>query len=264
MSGCYVRATEMTAPGTFRIWEGIYRSFAETPGNAAVFTESTWVERSRNKALRIRELARTAATSPSAGGVHEYCLPVIAAVAQTEAPHLRILDFGGAVGFTFHAVASALGRPKDVELHIVDNAAICKAGREVFADEPRVSFHERVPDDLHAEIVHLGSSIQYVDDWAALIEVLVAHGPKYLVFDDVPAGPIPTFATAQYYYGRYIPHRFFNLDEFVDTVSRVTGYELFYKARYLGAGPYPMDHFPEDHRIDHPYHFAFARGRDIT
>jgi putative methyltransferase (TIGR04325 family) len=245
------------------IWEGIYSSFAEAGGSAKAFRGASWVERSGQRARDTRVAARSAAFAPPTTCVHEYCLPLIASVVQATRGHVRILDFGGAAGQRFHATVDVLARADAVEVHVVDNENLCARGREVFEGEARIFFHPTVPERPQFDIVHLGSSVQYLDDWLGVVRRLVVSRPTYLVFDDVPAGDIPTFVSLQNDYGRRIPHRFFNIGQFVRDVEGATGYKLFYKARYVGTflgdtGPAPMSNFPEDHRIDNAHHLAFV------
>lgn len=250
---------------SLNIWEGIYRSFEEAGGNTDVFAEPLWVERSTRRAARLREESRSALFTPPGTGSTSYALPPVAALHQARAGFVRILDFGGSVGFTFPSIVSALARPNDVEIHVVDNENICKAGRSLFAGDPRIHFHERPPGGVRFDIVHCGSSIQYVKDWAEKVRELVECGAEYLVFDDLPAGDIATFVSLQNYYGKRIPHWFFDVRQFVETVERVTGYRLCFKARYVGiylgkVGPVPMDNFPAERRIDNTYNLVFVRS----
>lgn len=246
----------------FHIWEGVFDSFEEAGGSTSAFSEATWVSRSKEKALRLREQARTTAFASLASSTHEYCLPVVAALCQARKGHLRILEFGGSVGFSFWSIVEALASPRDVEIHVVDNEKICEAGREVFAGEKRIVFHSSVPEG-HFDIVHCGSSIQYSRDWAGRVRDLARAAPDYLVFDDLPAGDIQTFVSLQNYYGAKIPHWFFGIREFIETITRVTGYRLCYKSRYVGTylgvvGPVPMDNFPPSRRIETAYNVAFT------
>ena len=245
------------------IWEGIFATFEESHGSTEVFGEPLWAERSRTKAEQLIEASRSPGFTPVTNRCHEYCLPVVAALLQAERGHLRVLEYGGSVGLSFHALVDALPEPPRVEVHVVDTESICAAGREAFVGESRIAFHTTCPSDVVFDLVHLGSAIQYAPDWTGLLCSLVSTRPKYLVLDDVPAGDIPTFASLQNYYGRKIPHWFFNIREFVDGVTRATGYRLAYKTRYVGTflgrtGPFPMDNFPEDHRIDNAYNLAFV------
>lgn len=252
----------------FNIWEGVFGSFAEAGGSTLVFSEALWVQRSKEKAIRLRDTPRTPTYTPPANATHEYCAPVIAALVQAQKGFVRILEFGGSVGLSFGILVEPLADPSQVEVHVVDNENICRAGRDVFAGEPRISFHTDVPRGVAFDLVHCGSSIQYSADWAGQIETLVASGPDYLVFDDLPAGDIPSFVSLQNYYGKKIPHWFFDIREFIETVTRVTGYRLCYKSRYIGTflgrpGPFPMNNFPERCRIDHAYNIAFVRSPSV-
>jgi putative methyltransferase (TIGR04325 family) len=247
----------------FFIWEGIYPTFREAPGDDRAFREAIWAERSRARALELKDRRRSGGLARVTTASTGYCLPPIVALAQTERARVRLLDFGGSVGFSFYGVVDVLARPEAIEYTVVDNEVVCAIGREVFHDEPRITFQAELPDGAF-DVVHCGSSLQYVEHWASTLRTLVASKPQYLVLDDVPAGSIPTFVGLQNYYGKKIPHWFWNADEFVDTVTRATGYELFYKARFIGTflgktGPIPMDNFPEDHRIENALNFAFKR-----
>lgn len=249
----------------FYIWEGIYETFEEAGGSTEVFAERGWVERSKQKGTNLRSQARSSRSAPAC---HEYCIPIVVALLQARRRHVRVLEFGGSVGFTFHSTVDALARPQDVEIHVLDNERICAAGKDVFAGEERISFHSRLPEEVSFDVVHFGSSIQYVPAWAAQIKELASLRPEFLVFDDLPAGDIRTFVSAQNYYGKKIPHWFFNIDAFIDTVTRETDYRLCYKAQYVGTllgktGPLPMENFPADHRIEHAYNLVFSAGNAL-
>jgi putative methyltransferase (TIGR04325 family) len=254
---------------TLNIWEGIYRTFEEAGGSTDVFSEPLWVERSTKKARQLKSATQSACFTPQGTGTTAYVLPAVAALLQAKKGLIRLLDFGGSVGFTFPSIVSALARPNDVDVHVVDNESICEAGRDVFKDDPRIHFQSRPPDGVTFDIVHCGSSIQYVSDWTRKVRELVASGPEYLVFDDVPAGDIATFVSLQNYYGKKIPHWFFNVREFVEGVEQATDYRLCYKARYVGTflgnlGTFPMDNFPLDHRIENAYNLVFVRGTNTS
>ena len=103
-------------------------------------------------------------------------------------------------------------------------------------------------------MVHAGSSLHYVDDWRGTLRLFTATGAAFLVFVDLPAGDIDTFVTAQWFHGRQIPVRFWNVGEFASCL-KADGYEVIVNAAY--AGPYlerdaalPTAHFDARHRLD--------------
>jgi len=110
-------------------------------------------------------------------------------------------------------------------------------GREIFDGNNKIQFFTELPSfDTSIDIVHLGSSIQYVDEWTKLLNDLSKYSAKYLIFADLPAAEIDTFVTIQNYYGNKIPVRFWNLKEFISTVEDL-GYKLVFKARYIKDNP---------------------------
>ena len=234
------------------IWDGIYRTFAEASGVRDAFAEDgTWLE----KAVK-----RTTEGRSSQHENFDVILPVVAAL--TNRP--RILDFGGAIGTGFLPIIASGTARNDIEFHVVEVAALVEAGRRIFADDPRIHFHTDIPAGTF-DIVHAGSSLQYVDDWTGMLRTFAARHPKILLFSDVPAGDIETFVTIQNYHGRQIPMRFWNVDEFVRAVESL-GFALVYRARYvpniLGKrGPNPMDNFPPSHRLEYPCHLMFRSTR---
>jgi putative methyltransferase (TIGR04325 family) len=250
---------------TLNIWEGIYKNFEEAGGSTDVFAESLWVERSGQKARQLQRGLGSPGFTPPGTGTTAYAIQPVVALLQAKLGFVRMLDFGGCVGFSFPSIVSALARPNDIEVHVVDNEGVCKEGRAVFEGDPRIHFHSRPPEGVAFDLVHCGSSIQYVSRWIEKLKELVATGPAYLVIDDLPAGDIETFASLQNYYGKKIPHWFFNIRQFVEQVERETPYRLCYKARYLGTffgelGTVPMDNFPPDRRIDNAYNLVFFHG----
>jgi putative methyltransferase (TIGR04325 family) len=103
------------------------------------------------------------------------------------------------------------------------------------------------------DIVHLGSSLHYIDNWRSLISQLAGYKPTYFLLTDLTAGDIPTFVTAQNYYGAKIPVRFFNITEVLDAMS-ASGFKLIFKSRFRGTyldkvQPVPQENFPQELRL---------------
>lgn len=255
----------------FHIWEGIYPGFADTPGADAVtgdgqggFEGVEWLAKSIARAETGRaSLTASSPTLEPAGLSREYPLALLAALAHPETRALGVLDFGGGIGNSFPAVRVALPRARALAFHCVENARLCAEGRTRWRDFPEIVFHEfldQVPRPV--DIVHAGSALHYVEDWAGLARALLAFRPRYLALSDVPAGDIPTFASIQNYYGRTMKHWFWNLGEFVGRIEDL-GCKLIFHAPYQGVylgreGPYPMDNFPPTHRLGHSCNLIFA------
>lgn len=246
------------------IWEGIYESFAAAGGDTDVFESETWLGRSRDRAI---EIAARDPDSNHAGKscdiTDHYCLPEFAATAARLTGRCRILDFGGAAGFSFKEVIAGLHPSDALDFLVIENANLCAIGREIYEQEPRIRFETDLPpDSAEFDIVHVGSALQYIDDWKGLLHALARYGAPLLILDDVMAGPQPTYVTLQNYYGRKIPSWFWNVDEFLDAVS-ATGYRLIKRTLYRGhffgeRQALPMGNFPEEMQVPHTSHFVLV------
>ncbi len=240
---------------TIRVWEGVYQSFAEAPVHGNGHASQRWLDRSKSC---LEEWRRQSPTS------HEYLLPaIVAAMAVRERP-VRILDFGGSLGASFVPLVRALADDVRVEFHIIDLPEICRLGVEQFAGDPRVRFHDTLPElsgDL--DIVHAGSSLHYLEDWRAISGALADYGAQVVLLSNVPVGEFSSFVTIQNFYESKMPVWFWNFEEFVAT-WRGLGYGLRLKTSYIGTylgktGPLPMDNMPPQNRLDHTSHLLLGR-----
>jgi putative methyltransferase (TIGR04325 family) len=243
------------------IWEGVYANFAEVPVTGPGFAGETWTTRGCEK---LADLRRNAALGAGQPGHAEGLLPVTVALALARKGAARVLDFGGGLGFAWYPLMAALPDQARVRLQIVEGGAVCRAGREAFAGVPEVSFHEALGPELAGpDIAHFGSSLHYIEDWRGLLAAVCALGPETVLLADLPAGDIPTYASAQNYYGSKIPMWFFNLDEIVDAV-RGLGYVLRLRCACLAprlgkVQAVPQDNFAPGHRLGHTKNLLFSR-----
>ncbi|MBF0129388.1 MAG: methyltransferase, TIGR04325 family [Alphaproteobacteria bacterium] len=263
----------MSSPFAFDIWEGIYPDFASAPATDAVlgtgegaFEGAEWLGKMTARGERALAEFRSGGTIPAAAHSREYPLAIVAALTPTapaptapalapaESAPLRVLDFGGGMAGGYAGLRASLPEGRSLAFHCVENKAVCEVGRRVFADVSDLFFHDSL-DDVPGpvDIVHAGSSLQYIADWASMLARLSRFKPRHLVLSDLPAGDIPTFVSIQNYYERRMCHWFWNLGDMLGELARL-GYALVYRSRfegvYLGkAGPYPMDNFPSGHRL---------------
>ncbi|MBF0447827.1 MAG: methyltransferase, TIGR04325 family [Magnetococcales bacterium] len=239
----------------FQIFSGIYDTFEETRANDRPFESAGWFDNVREKVRQAYER----------GMVDEqYVLPLLAALAgQNE--RITILDFGGGVSAIYPQVLDALPTGTQLDFHVVDTAASCREGRDCHRGDNRIQFHEQLPDNLQdIQIVHLGSVLQYIDDWQGLLRTLAKLQADYMLISDAMVGPFASFVTVQDYYGQKIPFRFTNLDELVQFFDGQLDYRLCYKSKYLPSiqgtkGFYKMDNFSQPYRLELSSHLLFKR-----
>jgi len=245
------------------LWEGVYDSFQDVPVTGSGFSGSDWIVNSSEKLADFKSLADSTNTVPPVVGYTDSLLPVIAGIVQGKTGKVRILDFGGGLGFSFYQVREALATNQNFELHVVDIAAVCEAGKKIFADEPQIRFHSSLSgiQNESFDIVHIGSSLQYIEQWQNEISALCHFDPEYILMANIPAGDIKTFATAQNYYGSKIACWFFDVKDLIGAM-RDNGYGLAFKSSYFTKvygveQPYPLENFDEEYRIKYPCMLLF-------
>lgn len=109
----------------------------------------------------------------------------------------------------------------------------------------------------------MNSVLQYIENWKSLLSDLLGLKPKVVLLDDVPAGDIPTFATAQNYYESKLLYWFFNVSEII-TLFESYDYTLEYKSKFFSTvlgeiQEIPMSNFPAQYQLDHPCTLLFKR-----
>lgn len=248
------------------IWEGIYSSFREVPAEGPGFDGEAWITNSLKKMEEMRKHAQNGAALPPPSNYREGLLPLLAALTCRENKRLRILDFGGGIGFTYYQTVFALPQTASLEYYIVERENVCKAGKEFFGEtDGKLVFSSTLPEkDRDFDIVYTGSVLHYIDDWKHLLSQLCNYSPKYLLIADVLAGNISTFATAQHYYNSRIPVWFFSVDEVIQSVHSL-GYELMFKSAYrptvMGVEQdLPTQNLGEGHCLKNTCNLLFAKA----
>jgi len=237
------------------IWEGVFSNFADVPSAGDGFMTSDWIENSRR---RLEAIKTTGCR------YQEYLLPAVAATIAAERGRdpLIILDVGGGAGNGYPPLRAAMPSGS-IEFNVVENEQVCKLGRDAFPKISELKFHTTIPNLPRIDIIHLGSVIQYVDDWKSFIKQLTGLQPDYLLFSDAFTGSVPTFVTAQHFYGLRLPCRFLSLDElktFVENQCMKLVLDTEYDRTMLGKrDPLPMEALPEQYRLRYTHHLLFRR-----
>jgi putative methyltransferase (TIGR04325 family) len=184
-------------------------------------------------------------------------LGYLAAVAGAGRDRLQVLDFGGGVGQAFvHLISTWRGRAA-VVYHVVDLEGMCAAGRMLFANDSRITFHTRLPDLTGGiDIVYASAVLPYMDDYAATLRDLAALGAPYVLLTRLAAGAFPTYAARQLNLtGQQLGYWFLNVQEIVDVMA-ASGYLLVHEGQ---SGPdYLQSNYPPSHRIGRMRNMLFV------
>jgi putative methyltransferase (TIGR04325 family) len=250
----------------FNIWEGIYKSFAECPKCGEGFASERWALQETERINKLKAAIKNSKTPIV--GYKMSLLPFLAALvsANSKEHKVKILDFGGGLGSTYLYVTSGCIERQIIDFFIVDSGNICRKGKELFKNDNKIHFYSSLPKDVQSfDIIHLGSSIQYVEDWKQLLRDFAKYNAEYILFADLPAGKIPTYATVQNYYESKIPYWFFNTNDIIDTMNTID-YTLLFKSAYIEKRlgkkqPLPQDNFPAEYRAGDSCNMLFIRNR---
>lgn len=251
---------------SFFIWEGVYPTVDDTPKRGPGFDQPKLVQKFILALQKVRKSAGVGRSVRREPHYNQSVLPVLAGVVLSGRGSVKIVDFGGGIGIDYFRVRSALPPEASLTFTIIESPRVCVAGKKEFFGDSRVRFLVRLPARLSADIVHIGSALQYIRDWKRVLTDLVRRSrPRYFLFTDLPAGDIPTFASVQVYYGSKIPYWFFNVSDIV-TVMRSLGFVLHFRSayeyRYLDTyRNVPVSNFPSQYRLPYSCNLLFVRKR---
>ena len=244
-----------------KVWEGVYKDFNEAPNDTGFFDKEKWLEQEKSECIKKNKLLKYKNKSDISqlAKSNDYCLPVVLSMLDRGVKEeITILDFGGGLASIYHETMEMLECSENIKFLIVENSNICQLGNHIYESNNKIEFATELPNNLKVDIVHAGSSMQYVDDWTGLLDIFSQYKPKYMIFSDLPAGNIETFVTVQNHDGELIPVRFWNLQEFVDGVESL-GYRLVFKSRFINGYIDYMGCFERKYRLEYFSQLIFAR-----
>lgn len=245
----------------FSVWEGVYESFEEAGGDHDAFETDRWIEKQKETTKAHLENLKK-----GVGISKDYPLPLVVSILLAQKDKVSVLDFGGGMGAQYLDVLSkVLGSEENLAFVVVDGKKSIENRPKELDRFDNLSFYDDLGEvDQRFDIVHIGSTLQYIEDWEGLLRTLVErYDPEYFVFSDLLAGDIPTFVSHQKYYGKKIPHRFFGLGDILDLFSHF-GYQSLFKSLFvhkiLGQEKvFPNQGILEKHRISRGMNLVLAK-----
>lgn len=207
-----------------RTYSGVYARLEDVAAAGSGYEDKEWPA----TAVQYSRWAMAQNESrfiPAAVANETALLPLLVSLTRAK----RILDFGGATGFSY--IAAKYGSMRGIERYVVvEHPDVCAQGRELFKDDAKVEFVDRIPHEQF-DVVLIGSSLQYVSDYQGLLKQLADLKPRWVLFTKLPAGDNATFATAQVNLpGKTLASWLFNAGEIVSIMDR-----LDYKLVFRGA-----------------------------
>lgn len=134
----------------------------------------------------------------------------------------RVLDWAGGTGLRYWVVRPSLDRP--VVWQVVDTPALAALSREVMGERDELRFRETWPDpEARFDLALIYSSLQYVDDQAAVLRSIAGYRPRHIVFSRLMATRRAAYVTRQCVHGFNTPCKVSSLDEVASTLE-ASGY----------------------------------------
>jgi putative methyltransferase (TIGR04325 family) len=210
-------------------FEGVYANFQEVPTSGPGFQGEVWLSLCRQRLAALLEAKSENYFLSEQNG--EIGLLSLLASFGKKTGAVRILDFGGGLGFTYLLLKKTLVG-SSLDYHIVENTSLCGEGRNLFKDDPSLHFHSEPPSSGEPfNIVFVSTALQYIQNYRAMIDTLLAVRPRFFFLSRFSTSLTqPTFATAQVNVkGSRIPYWVMNGDEIV-ALLKERGYTLHHRA----------------------------------
>jgi putative methyltransferase (TIGR04325 family) len=242
-----------------KVFDGIYDSLNDVPESN--YNNADSLDEMFNETSNNLQLYKDSISWPSNGlSPISNLLPLVIALASDE-KKIIVLDFGGGMGDSYLNSLSALkGSNIDVEFHIIDLETTIEFGMKIFPKDMGIHFHASVEDVTPAvDIIYIGSTLQYVNDYQTLIQKFVKLSPKYIFFTDNFMGEVETFATTQVNMkDRQIAYWIFKLSEIIDLMAK-NGYKKIYMTK--NHQPFHnFDNFLDEYKVDDTCNLLFSRN----
>ena len=240
--------------GRAYVFNGEYGHIREAPTVRQGYYNKDWIEQICIATKKKKDILESVAFLPRATEDNNIknLFPLMVSMCATKQDRkVMVFDFGGGMGVSYLDCSRIIKPSVQIDYHILDTGPICEGGRKIFNKD--ITFHTEIPRELKdVSIVHLGSSLQYVQDYRATLRDLIALDPEYLFIVDNFMGPMKTFATGQVNMpGKTIPYWIFNYDEIIDLIEK-SGYMLVYKsANYQPV--HDLTNFPEAYALQDTY-----------
>jgi putative methyltransferase (TIGR04325 family) len=240
---------------------GCYSSFADV---VAAFPSSTGYHTENSEEIEIFE-AQNRLMRFESGDLPEYgptlsrknFLPILLSLAPSD--EVTILDVGGGMGNTFLDLKFSLPGKK-FTMTVVELQTIAESSKVLFARYPEIEFVSGFPigGRMTFDVVYFGSSLQYFENYVAILEQVSSLAPDMIVIADTTIGSAPTFACAQVnMIGRVIPRIVFNKEELIKILLRL-GYRLTHQSVNYSR-EHVFDNYDEPARSTVHWNLLFQR-----
>jgi len=240
-------------------FKGVYKKLSDVPVINDGYHNDGWLKTIFNDVIiKLNTIKKTRFILPAEQRNNvTNLLPLLVSTLAQPNNKVSILDFGGGMGAGYLDCLKCLSNIEYI-FHVIDTAPNNEYANKIYQTDSNIKFYDiDIPDDLpKINIINLGSSLQYVDDYNSTLKDLIRINSEYIFFSDTFMGEMSTFATMQVNMkGKGIPCWIFNYQEIIDFFQN-NKYELVYKSSNYQPF-HDLSNFPSGFKLKDSYNLLF-------
>jgi putative methyltransferase (TIGR04325 family) len=171
-------------------FSGDYSTWQQCQAASRGYDDSLILEQVKRAMLRVRNGEGACERDGIVLSACEPNFPLLAALEYVAlaAGRLRVLDFGGSLGGTYHQVRKLIPESVDLSWEVVEQAGFVECGIRNFADA-HLRFHLTIDDAIAAgkpNIVLLSSVLPYLEQPYETLAQIVNAGCEFILLDRTP------------------------------------------------------------------------------
>lgn len=242
------------------IWNGIYKKFSDVPITGEGYQENSLAKETLEYTSSILNSSYSQPFIPTIVTEEHAFLPFLVSILCSYQKGIKVLDFGGGMGVSYIYLLLCATNAKEISYYVVENENLVKNCSQLFPNS-NIQFYSSLPTEPeNVDLVYISSALQYIENYASLLDRLCQYKPKYLLFNKLSTGEMPTYATCQQNLPETkIAYWFINVFEIIKIMSD-KGYSLIFKNTL--DREYNQDNFPKEYRMHRTSNLLFKRDND--
>ena len=248
-------------------FSGFYSSFEECTSKGNVWESDEWVNNQLKKIQGINSVinqkkSKSFVNYTTHGTSLGSVITFINLLSQSQ-EKVRVVDFGGGTGITYHSCVLNLIEPNKVYWKIIDNEILANlSNRILISDNSQIEYTSSINNEKY-DILIIGSTLHYIEDYKKTMKELLRGNPNIIHLERLHAGEISNnFVCLQKYNNSYTPIMNLNIHEF-NMFMNDNGYTLVYKANQDNEN-YNDKSFsndiPKDYRIRYSLSLTYKKS----
>ena len=206
-------------------WAGNYATWADAERHSTGYDATGILDKVRSATLSVLSGEAAYERDSVLFAAPDHAYPLLAAlmwIAAENRGRLSLIDFGGALGSTYHQHRRFLATLPQLKWQVVEQKHFVECGRKDFATD-RLSFHETIDEccrDDRPSAILFSSVLPYLKEPFAPVDEAMAKGVEFILIDltgFMNRGPdrITVQTVPASIYPASYPCRFFNRETFL-------------------------------------------------